>query len=694
MLDKLFNPRSVAVIGASQKALSIGNVITKNLVKYSYKGPIYPINPKAEEVCGLKCYPAVTAVPGDIDLAHISIPAKFTPDAIDECGKKGIKFVIINSAGFKEIGDEGLAIENETIRRAQSYGMRIFGPNCQGIINTDPALRAYCDFTFTYPEEGHVSIVAQSGGVGALYMQAIHDLGVGMRFYASNGNACDISIPEILRYYGNDEKTRVVILYAEGFSDPGDFMDAAREVAAKKPILGMRSGRTAAGAKAAASHTGGLAGVGMSTELIFKKTGILTFRDVEEMCQAAMAFATQPIPKGNRVGLITDTGGPAVIATDELCDAGLEIPPLSEKATTTLREKLYPEASVRNPVDVLATAAAPHYRAALDVLMDEPGIDSIYINFVTPPFVDTESVAKEMAEVSKKRLKPIVCNYMTDKPQWTGTTAYLKDGGIPCYDYPEMAAKALAALTRYNILRSRKKEAATLFNDVDRARAAAIIQEAKSTGHAMLSADNTYNLLRCYGISVARGEVAGNAEEAVAMAEKIGFPVVVKADAESVVHKTEAGGVALNLLDADAVRSAVSSMKKRISAPDLKFLVQQYLPGGKEIIIGATEEKGLGHMIMFGLGGILVELLKDVAFELTPVTASEAKEMLRSVKSYPLLSGFRGEKGIVQGQIVEIIQRISQLVTDLPMVREMDLNPIIMYEDKMVAVDGRIIISL
>jgi acetyl coenzyme A synthetase (ADP forming)-like protein len=692
MLDKLFNPQSVAVIGASQKALSIGNVITKNLLKYSYKGPVYPINPKADEVCGLKCYPSVSAVPGDIDLAHISIPAKFTPDAIDECGKKGIKFVIINSAGFKEIGEAGLAIENETIKRARSYGMRIFGPNCQGIINTDPALRAYCDFTFTYPEEGHVSIVAQSGGVGALFMQAIHDLGVGMRFYASNGNACDISISEILRYYGNDEKTRVIILYAEGFADPGEFMEVAREVAAKKPVLGMRSGRTAAGAKAAASHTGGLAGVGMSTELVFRKTGILTFRDVEEMCQAAMAFATQPVPKGNRVGLITDTGGPAVIATDELCDAGLEIPPLSDTATAILKEKLYPEASVRNPVDVLATAAAPHYRAALDVLMDEPGIDSIYINYVTPPFVDNESVAKEMAEVSKKQIKPIVCNYMTDKPQWTGTTAHLKDGGIPRYDYPEMAAKALAALTRYSALKSRKKETAATFT-IDRKRAEAILEEARALGRTMLRSDAAAELLRCYGIPVASGEIAGSADEAVLAAEKIGYPVVVKADAGSVVHKSDAGGVALNLTGANAVRDAVEAMKKRIDAPDLKVLVQKYLPGGKEIIIGATEEKGLGHLIMFGLGGVLVELLKDVAFELTPVSATEASEMVRSIKSYPLLAGYRGDAGVDQKLVVEIIQRVSQLVTDLPAVREMDLNPVIAFKDSLVTVDARIIVA-
>lgn len=692
MLDKLFNPQSVAIIGASQKALSIGNVITKNLLKYEYKGNIYPINPKADEILGLKCFASVLDVPGGIDLAHISIPAKFTPDAIDQCGEKGIKFVIINSAGFKEVGEVGRAIEQEVVIRARKHGIRVFGPNCQGIINTDPALRAYCDFTFTFPEEGHISIVAQSGGVGAVFMQAIHDLGVGMRFYASNGNACDISIPEVLRYYGDDEKTRTIILYAEGFDDPAAFMEAAREVAAKKPILGMRSGRTEAGAKAAASHTGGLAGVGLSTELVFRKTGILTFRDVEEMCQAAMAFASQPIPKGNRIGLITDTGGPAVIATDELCDAGLVIPPLSEKGTADLKEKLFPEASVRNPVDVLATAGAPHYRAALDTLIDEPDVDSIYINFVTPPFVDTESVAKEMAAVSKMKIKPIVCNYMTDKPQWTGTTAILREGEIPCYDFPEMAAKALAALSRFNDLQSRPKEKPRKFGDVDRAKAGAIIQDAVQTGNTVLSADAVYSILDSYGIPTAPYRVVDDARSAIVAAKELGYPVVVKAESSEVIHKSDQGGVAINLNSDDMVTTAVENMKNAITVSDLRFLVQKQTEQGTEIIIGAKEERGLGHMVMFGLGGILVELLKDVAFEITPVTEAEAQAMITSIKSYPVITGFRNSSGADQQKLVEIIQRISQLVGDFPMIKEMDLNPIIATGSSTVTVDARIII--
>jgi len=692
MFDKLFSPSSVAIIGASQKALSIGNVITKNLIKYEYKGPIYPINPKADEILGIKAYPSILDVPGEIDVAHISIPAKFAPMAIDECGQKGVKFVIINSAGFKEIGIEGEEIEKEVVARAKKHGIRVFGPNCQGIINTDPEIKAYCDFTFTYPDPGHISIVAQSGGVGAVFMQAIHDLGVGMRFYASNGNACDISIPEILKYYGDDEKTRAIILYAEGFADPKEFMDAAREVAAKKPILGMRAGRTKEGAKAAVSHTGGLAGMGLSTELIFKKTGILTFRDVEEMCQAAIAFASQPIPKGNQVGLITDTGGPAIIATDELVDAGLKIPPLSDKAKGILKEKLYPEASIHNPIDVLATAAAPHYRAALDVLMDEDQIDSVYINFVTPPFVDTESVAKEMAEVSKQKKKPIICNYMTDKPQWTGTTEILKEGGIPCYDFPEMAAKALAALSRYNEIRSREIGPVTVFKDVDKTKAKNILKSAQESKKKQLSASEVYEVLNAYQIPVADWRMAKDADEASKAAAEIGFPVVVKADAETIIHKSDVGGVKVNIKNDQELKSTVDEMEKNLGSAGLRFFIQKYLPGGLEVIVGAQVEKDLGHMIMFGLGGVMVEILKDVSFELTPVTAFEAKTMLTSIKASPLLSGFRGQKGVNQEKLVEIIQRVSQLVSDLTDIQEMDLNPLIAYKANIYAVDARIIL--
>jgi acetyltransferase len=690
MLDTLFNPKSVAIIGASTKELSIGNVITKNLLHYKYKGAVYPINPKADEVRGIKAYKTIFNVPGVVDLAHISIPNKYVPQAVEDCGKKGVKFIIINSAGFKEVGPEGEALEKEVVSIARKYGVRIFGPNCQGIINSDPDVRAYCDFTFTFPDPGHISVVAQSGGVGAVIMQRFFDLGVGMRYYASNGNACDISIEEIISYWGDDEKTKVIVLYVEGFANPKAFMEIAYEVAAKKPILAMRGGRTEEGAKAATSHTGGLAGIGLSTELIFNKTGILTFRDEEEMCQAAIAFATQPIPRGIRVGLITDTGGPAIIATDELVNLGLEIPPLSDKGKSFLKDKLYADASINNPIDVLATAAAPHYRAALDTLMEEDQIDSIYINFVTPPFADTESIAKEMAEVSLQKRKPLICNYMTDKAQWVETTKILKYGGIPCYDFPEMAAKALAALTRFGEIQSRKISEVKKFNDVSKSKAEKIFMEAKKSKRQILTAQEVYDVLNVYNIPAADWKVVKSIDEAEMAAEEIGYPVVIKAESSSVIHKSDVGGVATDIKDKNGLRKSVKIMQKKLKLPDIKFLVQKYLPGGRELIIGAKAETGLGHLIMFGMGGIFVEVFKDVIFKIAPVTNVEASEMLSSIKASPLIDGIRGKKGVNKDNVIDIIQRISQLVTDFPVIQEMDLNPIIAFEDSNFVVDARI----
>jgi len=693
MLDSLFRPKSVAVIGASTKDLSIGNRIVKNLIDFGFKGSIYPINLKADEILGVKAYKSILDVPGDVDVVHMVIPSKFVPQAIDDCGDKGVKFVILNGGGFAEVGPEGAAIQEDCLGRAKTHGIRILGPNCQGIINTDPDVRAYCNFTFTKPDPGSISIVALSGGVAETIHQAFSEMGIGTRMYASNGNACDVTIPEILRYYGDDQGTRVIVLYVEGLRDPETFLKVAGEVAAKKPILAMKAGRTEEGTKAAASHTGGLAKEDLATDLIFEKTGILSFTDEEELCQAAVAFSSQPIPKGNRVGMITNTGGPAVIATDVLINAGLMIPPLSEKAKAVLREKLFPEASVGNPIDVLATAGAEQFRTAIDVVMDEDQIDSVYLNFVTPFFVDAESIAREIVEVNKERRKPIICNLMTDKRQWAGTVETLKQGGIPYYSFPSTAAKVLTALTKYSEIRVRDIGQVRRFDDVDMEKAEYVLRKVEEAGREFLSATEVYEILDAYGIPAADWRIATDAAEAVEAAAEIDFPVVVKADTETIVHKSDVAGVVVDLWDSDSVRAVVEEMEERLEVKDLKFLIQKYLSGGKEVIIGAKAEEGLGHLVMFGIGGIYVEIMKDVVFKLTPVTKVEAQEMISSLHAAPLLEGVRGEKGIHQEGIIEVIQRVSQLVSDWPMIQELDINPVIAYEDKVFVVDARISVS-
>ena len=693
MLDALFKPRAIAVIGASNKELSIGNVIVKNLQTFGYRGAIYPIHPSAAEICGLQAYKSVSEVPGEVDSAQICIPNKFVPQAVEECGKKGVKAVIINSSGFTELGEEGARLQREILAFARQYGMRVMGPNCQGIINTDPALRAYCNFTFTYPKPGHVSVVALSGGVGGLIMQALHDSGVGMRMYASNGNACDVSIAEIVRYWGDDDGCRAIIVYTEGFSDPKDFLFAAQSVARKKPVLAMKAGRTEQGAKAASSHTGSLAGVDRTTELIFEKTGVLAFSDEAEMVRAAMAFSTQPIPQGNRVGIITNAGGPAVVATDSLVASGLELAKISEGSLDKLRKAQFPEAALDNPFDLMATAGAPQFCSALEVLLEEDAVDCIFINCVTPLFADVEGIVHAIAGASKLGRKAIVCNFMTDLSigRFRKALEVLQEGGVPCYPNPSEAARAMGALANYRELKQRDCGQVEIFKGADFAKARSVIDAAGAQGQLSLLAVDVYTILGAFGIPVAPWKVVDNVNDATAAAAAIGYPVVVKVDCEAISHKSDMGGVAIDLRDAAAVHAAVHEMSQRLSKfGDLKYLIQKFLPGGRELIIGATEARGIGHMLMFGLGGIYVEVLKDVVFKLVPVTKVEAEDMLSSLKTAALLRGVRGQKGVAREKVINLIQRVSFLLCQLPMIAEMDLNPIIAFEDSVYAADGRI----
>lgn len=694
MLSSLFKPKSVAVIGASTKELSIGNRIVKNLVEFGFKGEVYPINPKASEIRGIRAYKSILDVPknGGIDVVHLAIPAKFSPMAFEDCGKMRVKNIIINSGGFSETGSEGEEIEKACLGIARKYDMRVFGPNCQGIINTDPEHRAYCNFTFTVPEAGYVSLVSLSGGVAEMLHQEFTDLGVGTRLFASNGNAIDVTIPEIIEYMGNDDGTRVIVTYVEGLRDAKRFLEVSKEVSAKKPILAMKAGRTPEGAKAAASHTGGLAKEDVFTDLIFNKAGVLSFRDEGELIRAATAFSTQPIPKGNRVGIITNTGGPAVIATDVMVADGLELPTLSEKSKDVLSRSLMPAASVRNPVDLLATATGAHYRLALDAMMADDNFDSVLVHFVTPFFVDNVDVAREIAEVSRKQIKPIICNLMTDKSRMGEVVEILKAGGVPCFNLPSDAARAMNAMVAYQNTRTRKTGKVATFPDIEKEKARKILLQAADLGHTHLSGQEVHGILDAYKIPMAPYGVAADADEAVNIADAIGYPVVVKAESREIVHKSDAGGVFLDLSREASVRNAIEQMQSRVHVKDLRFFVQQFQGAGLEVIMGAKAEEGLGHMLMFGLGGIHVEVLEDVTFDLAPVSVGEASNMIGGIKGASLLTGVRERAGVDVDALNVILRRLSQMVTDLPEIKEMDLNPIIAYEDKVCVVDARICI--
>jgi len=691
-LDALFSPRAVAVVGASNRELTIGYRILQNLRDFGYTGPVYPVNPKGGEILGLKAYPSILDVPGPVDVAHIVIKNTYVPACVQDCAKKGVKAVIVNTAGFGEIGGAGTVLEEELVAAARRTGIRVFGPNCQGVINTDPAVRAYCNFTFTRPACGHISIVAQSGGVGEVIHQRITELGVGVRLYASNGNACDVSIPEIIEHFGADKLTKVIVVHVESLPDPGAFLRAATEVARRKPILAMKAGRTAEGAKAVSSHTGGLVKQDTAVELVFDKAGVVAFRSVEDLCQSAIAFALQPVPAGNRVGMVANTGGPAIIATDELIENGMVMPPLSAKAEAYLRERLYPEASLHNPVDVLATAGPEHFAAAIDALLSDEGIDAVFLNFVTPFFVDTLGVAREIAQANRRSTKPIVATVMTEKKGWAETLKVIRESGVPLYDMPETGARALAAMGRYAFYRKRPVEAPAVFAEVDARGARAVVAKAVQAGRACLLADEGYSLLNRYGIRVAAHQLCGTVDDCVAAAERIGFPVALKIDAESLVHKSDRGGVVLDIRDRTALREHAGRLAAQFADLSPRLMVQQMLCGGQEVIVGAKRVERLGHVLMFGLGGIYVEVMKDVSFKIAPVGRREAHGMIDSLRTYPLLSGARGRPGVDLTALVEIIQRVSQLVTEIPEIRELDINPIFAFEDGAAAVDVRVLL--
>jgi acetate---CoA ligase (ADP-forming) len=692
MLDSLFRPKSVAVIGASNRRLTIGYRIIQNLFDHEFNGPIFPVHPKAPFIKNLPAYPSILDVPAEVDLAHIVVKNTYVPGIVEDCGKKGVKAVIINTAGFKEVGGEGIELEKKVLEIAKKYNIRVFGPNCQGVMNSDPEIQAYCNFTFTKLIPGHISIFAQSGGVGEVINNRLYELGAGLRMYASNGNAADVSVHEILEYWGNDPETRVIVCHVESLKDPKAFLEAAKKVSLKKPILGMKTGRTKAGARAVSSHTGGLIKQDTTTELLFREAGVLTFTDQEEICQAAMTFAKQPIPNGNRIGIITNTGGPGIISTDEIIDAGCEIPDLSEDTKTKLKEVLYAEASINNPVDVIATAGPAHYKAATEALLADDNIDSVLINFITPFFVDCEGVAREIAALAPNAKKPMAGVIMTEKTGWAKTLKIFRDSGIPIFDLPETGAKALTALNRYAMLKNRPTEDAPKYSDIKSDVAKKVIADTLSAGREFIPQKAAVEMLAAYGIGVPKSAEVRTLDEALKTAKEIGYPVALKVDSEEVVHKSDAGGVALNLADEAALKAAFEKMDDTFKKFKPNYLLAQFIKAGREVIIGAKKENNVGHVIMFGLGGIFVEVLEDVTFGLSPLSKPRADDMIKGIKGYPLLEGIRGEAPVDLERLKDTLCRLSALVSDNPQITELDLNPVFAFEEGRapVAVDVRI----
>jgi acyl-CoA synthetase (NDP forming) len=688
MLDGLFKPRSVAVIGASNNPYSIGHIIIKNLAAYGFKGPIFPINPKGGHIRCFKAFKSVLDVPDEIDLVNISVKNTLIPGVIEECGKKGIKFAIVHTAGFKEVGEEGIRREREMVELAHKHGMRVFGPNSQGIQNADPEVSVYANFTFVPMKPGNVSIIAQGGGMGEMLKLHLHNVGLGHRMYCSYGNECDLSMPEILEYYGKDAGTRVIMMQTESFKDPAAFLRVASEITPHKPILAIKAGRTSEGSRAVSSHTGTLVDQAAMARAMYEKAGVVEFRDSHQMIKAAIAFSTQDPPRGRRIGMITNTGGPGIQAVDEAVERGLTLATWSPEGKQRLQDSLYAEASLGNPVDVVATANADHYFAAVETLLQEAGTDMVLVFFVTAPFTDTEAIARRIKEATAESDKPVVVVVETYS-EFYGLIDKLRQSDLPVYEFAEDGARSLAAMARYADYRDRKLEAPPEVS-VDRAAAEAVIE--KHAGRdAYLPQKAAFELLAAYGIPVPKVASVTAKGDLKAAAKSVGFPCVLKVDSAEVVHKSEEGGVVLGIEDADALRQAFDEMSGRFSGKDATYLIQEQKPRGREVIIGATESPGLGSLVMFGLGGIFVEVMKDVVFALAPLSRPEARGMLRGIKGFPLLEGVRGEPAVDLEALEGLLIRASRLVADFPSVVEMDLNPVLAYPDQApAAVDVRV----
>jgi acetyltransferase len=689
MLDALFKPRSVAIVGASNNPLSIGHIVMKNLLEHNFRGPIYPINPKSKSIKSFRAYPSVSEVPDEIDLVNISIKNTLVPYVLEDCGKKGVKFAIVHTAGFKEVGEEGLQLERQIVEIAHKYGMRIYGPNSQGIQNSDPDISVYANFTFVPMFPGNVSIVAQSGGVGETLKLHLYRIGKGIRMYSSFGNEADVSMNEIIDYYGQDEETKAIMVHIETFKDPAGFLEVAGRVTQKKPILALKTGKTSEGTKAVASHTGSLIEQETIADVIFQKAGVLRFHSQQDMIDAAIAFSSQPIPKRERVCIVTNTGGPGIIAVDECMAAGLELARLSPKTKNALKKLVFQEAIVSNPVDVVATAGPEQYGGTVSALLKDPNIDSLLLVFVTAPFVDCEGIARELGAIGKTSKKPIVCQVITIE-KWQEVIRLIRESGIPVYDYAETAARVLSSMTDYGKIQMRKAPSYKKYKP-KQAKVAQILKRYKAKG-GFLSQKEVFAILESYGIPAAKTAAFQKKEDLHKVAKKIGYPLVLKVEAKDIIHKTEAGGVVLNLKDEKALKAAFGKMSRKFAKAKPAFILQEYLEGGKEVIMGIKRNEGLQPTIMFGLGGIFVETLKDVQFRLAPLSQEDTSEMIQSIKGFPVLSGTRGENPVDIDKLTDILLRLSKLASDFPTIDEMDLNPVLAFEKKRGAmvVDARL----
>lgn len=677
-------PDSVALIGASRRKEAIGGQLFANLIQGDFNGPVYPVNNKSRVVQSIVAYSSIIDCPGKVDIALIVVPASKVLECAKECSKKGVKGLVVISAGFSEAGKEGAKMQQELVQFCRETGMRLIGPNCMGIVNTDPKISMNGQFSPFKPAPGRMGFLSQSGALGIAVIDTSNRLGLGMSSFVSVGNKADISGNDLIEYWEEDENTDLILLYLESFGNPRKFSKIARRVARKKPIVAVKSGRFSAGFRATQSHTGAiLAASDVTVDALFKQTGVIRTDTLEEMFDVAAFLSTQPIPKGNNVAILTNAGGAGILAADACESLGLKVPELSQGSQNALRGFLPPDAGFRNPVDMIASASAKNYGEAIGVLSNDPGIDAIIVIFVPPIALKPEEVASEILSASKSQTRkiPILANFMTGR----GINPLLTDGliRIPSYPFPESASRALAHSVNYANWLQKPPGELPSFGNLKSKEALSIVKGAIKKEEGWLSADESLKLLDCYGIPVVRTIRATTPEAAGQAADELGGKVVLKATAPGLVHKTEVGAVKLDLAGQEVV-AAAHKIIENLESRHMKlseFLVEPMLKDSVEMFVGITHDPLFGPIVAAGAGGVFVELLKDVSVRLTPITDRDASEMLHSLKTFPLLTGYRGSKPSDIRALQEIILRISCLADDIPDIVELDLNPVMVLDE-------------
>ena len=696
-LDAILKPRSIAVIGASRMSNTIGHQIFANLLRYGFTGAVYPVNPNASSIQSVRAYPSVGALPEPIDLAVIVVPKERVLDVARTCGQAGVRGLVVISAGFREIGGVGIDRERQLMDIVRQYAMRMVGPNCMGVLNTDPSVSMNATFAPAMPPPGRAAFVSQSGALGVSVLDHAAEYGIGISQFVSVGNKPDVSGNDLLEQWEHDPAVGVILMYVESFGNPRRFLELASRITRTKPIIAVKSGRSKVGARAASSHTGALAASDVAVDALLTQAGVLRAESIEELFDMAMAFTGRPLPRSRRTAIVTNSGGPGILAADAMETRGLELVEL-QPATIAQLKPLFPEeASVRNPLDMIASATPADYRTALDAVLRDPNVDSALAVFVPPLGVRQEDVAESIVTVAATHAqKPVLAVLMGSAGLPQGR-AELHKAGIPAYVFPESAARGLAALRRQREWTARPVGSPPVIH-VDRARAARALAGSCANGKRKLGELEALELLAAYGIPVAESRLAASPEEAARVAAELGFPVVLKAVSPELVHKTDVGGVRVGLTTPMDVATSAAEMVDAVTralphAHLTGLLVQSMVSGGRETIVGMSHDPAFGPLLMFGLGGIYVEALKDVVFRVAPIMPLDAHDMVRSIRGVALLDGIRGAPPVDFAALTDVLLRVSQLAIDHPEIAELDVNPLLAFSTGVKAVDARVLVA-